>query len=281
MDGTREDGRYGVIPSQGIPRATVLKLKINGLCVRDCSFCPFHHDPSLLEVAHLEKLFSLWPEPTYEQLVINGGEPTIHPRFDEICTFLRGLETGGASLEIGTNLVTVADGSPRARKLLDTMLQTFGRFRVGCDDEHRNIDILERLAPEILKAGRGIIVNAVVDHCGEDVRKRLRRLWEDHGVKVLRSQLMHDVRQTPRLREQGAPCLLRLRELVFDCNGDAFFCCDQEFEKPAFNLKDADAAALRYYLKDFDPAPYAFCDHCSRYVRDVHAGAVCAAASSD
>ena len=254
----------------GPARATTIKLKINGLCVNDCVFCPFHDDPSRLEVRDLERFFDNLRSNPARTVFVNGGEPTIHPGFEAICGFLRERFSGRIHLGLGTNLIPTTYGTARAGHLLSSIIDTFDQVEVGCDDEHRNIDVVERLAPELIGAGLVFKVNVVADYCSAETRRRLLGLRDSLPVRLTFSALHHDYRNLPRINELGAPCRHRQRVLVLDCSGDAFFCAAQEMEQPLFNLHTVAADRIDHYVRRHDPGPfYRFCGHCARYEPDL------------
>ena len=47
----------------------------------------------------------------------------------------------------------------------DFILKTFDRIEVGCDDEHRNIELLEYFTPIITKAGLMLTVKVLREYC--------------------------------------------------------------------------------------------------------------------
>jgi organic radical activating enzyme len=255
---------------RGPARASSVKLKINGLCVNDCVFCPFHDDPSRLEVHDLEFFFDNLRSNPARTVFVNGGEPTIHPGFEPICDFLRDRFSGRIHLGLGTNLIPTTYATARAGRLLPSIVDTFDEVEVGCDDEHHNIDVVERLAPELINAGLVFKVNVVADYCSAETRHRLLRLRDSLPVRVNFSAQHHDYRALPKINDLAVPCRHRQRVLVLGCNGDAFFCAAQEMEEPLFNLHTVAADRIDHYVHRHDPGPsYRFCGHCARYEPDV------------
>jgi hypothetical protein len=245
-----------------------VKFKINGRCVRDCVFCPFHKTPDMLEVRDLERFFDLLGRNIFGQLVINGGEPTVHPRFFDFCAYLRQHHRGRLKLALGTNLVPFAWARGRCAGIRSAVLETFDRLEVGCDDEHRNIEYLERFAPEIVAAGVELHVNVVANYCGPETRRRIVALRDIHGFDVGFSEVHHFCTSKPLRNGDATPCRKRSRDLLISSNGDAFFCFLQEFEKPVFNLSRVTREELAYVLERYDPLAYRFCACCERYRPD-------------
>lgn len=246
-------------------RVETVKFKVNGRCVNKCRFCPFHDDPSLLEVEDIAHFFDMAGKKTFKSLVVNGGEPTIHPRFSEICAYLRDNCRDRMRLDLGTNLIPFALSRGRYADLKETVFETFHRLEVGCDDEHRNIDYLERFAPEIVGAGIILDVNVMTDYCCEDTKGRILALKDLYGLRVTFSELHHYYKSLPAINDTSIPCKKRAQNLLINCNGDAFFCYHQEMEKPVFNLFTVTKEDLGYFIEQHDPQRYKFCDCCPRY----------------
>jgi hypothetical protein len=242
-----------------------IKFKITGRCVRACVFCPFHGTPHMLEVKDLERFFDLLGRTVFGQLVINGGEATVHPRFFDFCAYLRRCHKGRLKLALGTNLVSFSWARGRCADIKRKVLETFDRLEVGCDDEHRNIEHLERFAPEITAAGIELHVNVMADYCGQETKRRILVLRDRHGFDVGFSETHHFCTSRPIRNERAVPCRKRTRDLLIDSNGDAFYCHLQEMERPLFNLSKVTRDNLAYFLERHDAPAYRFCAFCRRY----------------
>lgn len=250
---------------EGIKRVETVKFKINGRCINKCRFCPFHDDPRLLQVRDISHFFDMAGKRAFESLVVNGGEPTIHPQFSDICNYLRDNCRDRMFLSLGTNLIPLSWSRGRYVDIKKTIFQTFHRIEVGCDDEHRNIDHLERFAPEIVGAGIMLDVNVMPDYCSEETKGRILALRDLYNLNVTFTELHHYYESQPIINDTSIPCKKRAQKLLIDCNGDAFFCYHQEMEKPIFNLFTVTQKDLMYFLEKHDPQRYQFCDCCTRY----------------
>ena len=246
-------------------RASVIKLKINGVCVNKCVFCPFHSDHRRLEPEDLCYFFDMITKPNYHWIVINGGEPTIHPRFLEICDFLKERFKGKTFLALGTNLIPLVRPFGRYPKIYRTILDTYERIEVGCDDEHKNIDILERLVPEIIQSGLRLDVNVMSQYCSARTKRRILTLQDKFNFNISFSGLHHYYKDKPAVNDVSIPCRRRTQSFMLNCNGDGFFCFHQEMEQPLFNLFTATRDKFNYYLNEYNPEPYHFCACCERY----------------
>lgn len=246
-------------------RASVVKIKINGQCVNKCSFCMFHDDPRKLEVEHLARLFDMMERPRYRRIDINGGEPTLHPRFIEISGYLKEQSQGRILLYLGSNLIPLAKPSRRAARFRQAALDTYDVISVGCDDEHHNIDCLEQLGPEIVESGHLLFVNVMEDFCSPETRRRVVALRDRIGMRVTFSKVHHYYEERPLINDVSVPCNRRTKELLVNCDGNTYFCFHQEFEEPLCNLHTVSPERLNYVLNEYDPPPYRFCASCPCY----------------
>jgi hypothetical protein len=249
----------------GTTRNKVIKLKINGRCINNCRFCPFHNDTHLLEVRDIKKFFDTAGIKPFRSIVVNGGEPTIHPRFGEICTYLKEEFRDRMFLTLGTNLHPFSWSQGRYVNLRNTIYETFHAIEVGCDDEHRNIDALERFAPEIVEAGIKLDINVMADYCCDETKERILAVKDRYALKVSFSDLHHYFDSKPAINDMSRPCRRRAKGLLINCNGDVFFCFLQEMEKPLCNILTVTDEELLYYVFQHDPDPYRFCFCCTSY----------------
>lgn len=258
--------RYLLYKTTHNTRIETIKFKINGRCVNKCSFCPFHSDPNLLEVRDIAHFFDLAGTKRPFNLVVNGGEPTLHPQFFDICSYLKEQHRGRMLLSLGTNLIPFSWTRGRYAGLRMAVYDTFHRIEVGCDDEHRNIEHLERFAPEIVESGIILDINVMADFCSEVTKRRILALKERYGLMVTFSDVHHFYESRPTINDTSRPCKNLAHELMINCNGDAFFCFHQEMEKSLFNLNTVTREDLLFYLEEHDPQMYRFCACCPRYV---------------
>jgi hypothetical protein len=249
----------------GTTRNKIIKFKINGRCVNKCRFCLFHNDPNILEVRDIEKFFDIVGVKPFRSLVVSGGEPTIHPGFIDICNYLKNQFKHRMFLSLGTNLIPFSWSKGRYINLRKTIYETFHAIEVGCDDEHRNIDALERFAPEIVGEGIKLDVNVIADYCSDETKERILAIKGRYGVKVSFSHLHHFYASCPTINDMSRPCRKRAKGLLINCNGDSFFCFFQEMERPLFNLFTVTDEDLLYYIYRYDPDPYRFCPCCTSY----------------
>jgi hypothetical protein len=121
------------------------------------------------------------------------------------------------------------------------------------------------MAPEIVGAGVSLVVNVVEPYCSRETRRRIMALRDALDMTVTFSPVEHHYKARTPVRAVSLPCRYRTRDLLLNCNGDAYFCFHQEFEKPLFNLFTVGQDELDFYLSHYDPEPYHFCSCCTRY----------------
>jgi hypothetical protein len=169
-------------------------------------------------------------------------------------------------LTLGTNLIPLAWSKGRYINVRKTIYETFHAIEVGCDDEHRNIDLLERFAPEIVEAGIKLDVNVMKDYCSDETKERILAVKDRYGIKVSFSHVHHFCDSQPAINDMSRDCRKRAKGLLINCNGDAFYCFLQEMERPLFNIFTVTDEELVYYVFRHDPEPYRFCSCCRSYV---------------
>jgi len=259
-------------PTALLPVQTI-KVKINGRCMNACRFCTFHGRPERLEWAHVARVLHAAPEGWTGQVLVNGGEPTLHPSFVAIAQALHALRPG-CRVGVGSNLrlfERMAEGfvvSPRVLARWKVMLACFDLVQIGCDDEHRNLDVVVRLVPELRARGVDVYLNCLLEAASEGTLARLRALAERTGCHV---RFSHITPRGTQRRSESEPasdvlCAKRCRELLVDCDGALHFCFNQELERPVGNLHALDDEALRRLVRGYVPAqPFGACGSCERF----------------
>lgn len=248
-----------------------IKLKINGVCMNKCKFCQFHNSLDRLSVFDLKKFFNKIDSRNYNRfrrIIINGGEPTLHPDFIKINDLLRSLFRNKKRLEIGTNLRLFEVNNIHTRKILESIYSTYQRIQVGCDDEHKNIDIVEKLIPEFCRRNIKMAINSIDGYYSKETKLRLLKISKAFGIKLFFSPLAHMWQKKPFIGHESL-CKKRREDFLVDCNGNAYFCYQQELEKPIFNIHKTSKSDFNYFLFDYIPEKkYKFCDYCEKFQKD-------------
>lgn len=237
-----------------------LKIKINSRCTRKCSFCIFSDnakdDMSLQSMkAILSKAKTTF---YFSKIHINGGEPTLHPEFREISEYLR-TEFQGKGLILGTNCTTIS----KIPKLKNIVLSCYDSFFIGCDDEHRNIDDVEKIIPQMVQASKFVLINTLRDYLSPETKNRLSQLCSLLPVVHVLNNVHHLCTGTKK--NVQAPCVrYKNKNLLVVKNMDCFRCFNAINEdEPEFNLLNPN---LKKLLFTQPSTPYSFCSYCDEYL---------------
>ena len=199
----------------------------------------------------------------------NGGEPTIHPDYLSIIDFLTPLKET-IKFELGSNLIPFTYKKFIRNEYLEKSLDVFSRFQIGCDDEHKNIDIVEKFVPYLISKEKEVAINAINGFYSISTKERLVKLHKDYGITLYFSDLSHDYEHLRPINKINALCKYREMEFLLNTNGDGFFCYQQEFEKPLFNLfSDSKTEILNVLRNKETDSPFKFCAYCSKYEPEI------------
>lgn len=157
---------------------------------------------------------------SFQKLHINGGEPLVHKEFREmtLCAKERFPEK---ILVLGTNLVLLEG----REDIIRFVRKHYNEVLIGCDDEHNNIDALERVIP-LLKQNEDLVVviNSLVEYTCEDVFKRIDRLKEQFGIIAVRNYVYHN-RTGPAVNNlKKGLCAKQNTVILIQENGDFYRC---------------------------------------------------------
>ncbi len=243
----------------------VIKFKINGICLNNCSFCIFHENKSRLSGGDVERIFNPIQGSNISLIVINGGEPTLHPEFEKISDFLRSKFKGKIKLQIGTNLRLFERMNPHKKRIYESMVSTYDRISIGCDGEHKNIDIVEKIIPDLRRKNLEVSITTVEGYSEDSLLSRLKLLSERYSARLRVSPVNHFPKgdhENSRMKL----CTLRRDTALIDCDGGVYFCSYQELEKPIFNIHAVPDSELNDRLfKYIPPEAYKYCVNCNRY----------------
>ncbi|MEV5496674.1 radical SAM protein [Nonomuraea fuscirosea] len=236
------------------------KIKITTKCNRDCAFCIFANGargdnmPLDLFSTILDRLRSI----PFQQLHINGGEPTVHRDFPALSRLAR-TRLPETVMVLGTNAITLT----RNQRLMATTVECYDQILIGCDDEHGNYEQVEVVVPELRRAGKTVVVNSVLEAIDEPRRTRLARLCARYGAVHVTNHVHHiDVGQ-PVNRLDGLCARYLDQHLMIELDGSCYRCFNaMAKEDSEFSVWDRDFAA-----KVFAPRSehYNFCLRCHEY----------------
>ncbi|GHJ40472.1 radical SAM protein [Streptomyces sp. TS71-3] len=252
-----------------IPRTLkTAKIKITTKCNRSCDFCIFA-DGAQGENMSLD-LFSTiltrLEEIPFQQLHINGGEPTVHRDFPWLSEAAR-TRLPDKVMVLGTNAITLA----RNAKIMEAALRSYDQILIGCDDEHGNYDEVHTVVPRLRAAGKTVVVNSVLEGITSPRLVQLADLCDRHGAIHVTNHVHHvDVGQ-PANELRGICDRYLDQHLMIEMDGSCYRCFNAMAKDDSeFTIWDEDFAA-----KVFAPRShhFRFCLRCHEYT-DSGSGAV-------
>lgn len=241
-------------------RLTTVKLKITTRCNRACRDCIFSEGMAGRDMqnAVLERALCVISEVAFDELHINGGEPTLHEAFKCLSDTLR-CAFPLATMKLGTNVIRAAHDD----MLLRAIARCYDVVLIGCDDSHRNVSHLIKVLPALRRAGIQVVVNSVIEWATPDTLVRIARLCEDYRAVHVLNHVHHvDVGQ-PEMELTGLCTRYERQHLMVDVDGACYRCfnamskVDSEFTVFDEDVMDRLFASRRCH--------YSFCKLCHEY----------------
>jgi GTP 3',8-cyclase len=241
------------------------KIKITTKCNRHCAFCIFAEGGQGVNMSSdtfrtiLDRLEGL----AFQQLHINGGEPTVHRDFTELSSLAR-ARFPDRVMVLGTNAIILARNS----RLLDVALAHYDQVLIGCDDEHGNYAEVLATVPILRTAGKTVVVNSVLEGIGEAWLTRLADLCAEHGAVHVTNHVHHiDVGQP--VNTLGGLCDVYLdQHLMIEVDGTCYRCFNAMAKYDSeFSVWDADFADKVFASRT---THYRFCLQCHEYSDSGH-----------
>ncbi|GAB2917144.1 radical SAM protein [Streptomyces mayteni] len=236
------------------------KIKITTKCNRSCDFCIFADGAQgeNMSLPRFSTILDRLESIPFQQLHINGGEPTVHRDFPTLSRLAR-ERLPGTIMVLGTNAITLA----RNRRLLDATLECYDQILIGCDDEHDNYEQVHATVPVLRAAGKTVVVNSVLEGIHPDRLTRLAELCASHGAIHVTNHVHHiDVGQPANVLR--GLCASNLdQHLMIELDGSCYRCFNAMAKDDSeFTIWDDDFAT-----KVFAPRHhhYRFCVKCHEY----------------
>lgn len=139
-------------PRAPVPRTLkTAKVKITTKCNRHCDFCIFADGAQgeNMSLSLFSTILTRLETIPFQQLHINGGEPTVHRDFPALSDAAR-TRLPDKVMVLGTNAITLARNQP----IMDATLRSYDQILIGCDDEHGNYDEVHAVVPASAKPAR-------------------------------------------------------------------------------------------------------------------------------
>ncbi|WP_431776750.1 radical SAM protein [Streptomyces cucumeris] len=236
------------------------KIKITTKCNRSCDFCIFADGAQGDNMS--QELFStiltrLETIP-FQQLHINGGEPTVHRDFPALSEAARTRLPDKVTV-LGTNAITLA----RNKRIMETTLRSYDQILIGCDDEHENYDEVHAVVPRLREAGKTVVINSVLEGISSSRLTQLARLCDTYGAIHVTNHVHHvDVGQ-PANELRGICDRYLDQHLMIELDGSCYRCFNAMAKVDSeFSIWDEDFAT-----KVFAPRShhFRFCLRCHEY----------------
>ena len=236
-----------------------IKIKITDRCDRACRYCVFNNQSVDLGFEQYKKMLHLIQPINFEKLHINGGEPLLNPAFEDMILYTRELFPD-KTLVLGSNLVQLK----KRKKLIDFIGDNFQEVCVGCDLEHRNIDIVEEVVPLLCKDRNvTVVLNSIIEYMDEDLELRCENLRNRWDVICVRNHVYHIKSGKVINSLSKGLCSNQNKVLMIQENGDYYRC---------FNCAIPDDKEGNIFSTDFLDTIYqprtthfSFCPWCKCY----------------
>lgn len=248
-----------------------IKFKINGLCMNRCCFCIFNNDSRILSMEDIEKVLYAVPDDWKGQILINGGEPTLHENIISIGEYLS-ARYENSRLGLGTNLRIFEKKNPKSDSIFKSIIDHYNLVQIGCDDEHRNLEIVERLVPVITANGLDVYINCIQEYATEETVLRLKELDNISGSKTrLSSVLDHSRFHREDITHADKLCARRQQEVLIGNDGEIYFCFKQDFLRSIGNIRNLEVNEINELLfHSTIKEPYSACSVCPHYEPEVN-----------
>ncbi|MFG3202056.1 radical SAM protein [Streptomyces sp. NPDC048192] len=244
-----------------VPRTLkTAKVKITTKCNRHCDFCIFADGAQgeNMSLSLFSTILTRLETIPFQQLHINGGEPTVHRDFPALSDAAR-TRLPDRVMVLGTNAITLARNKP----IMEATLRSYDQILIGCDDEHGNYDEVHAVVPRLREAGKTVVVNSVLEGISSTRLTQLGTLCEKYGAIHVTNHVHHvDVGQ-PTNELRGLCDRYLDQHLMIEMDGSCYRC---------FNAMAKDDSELSIWDEDFAAKVFAprrhhfrFCLRCHEY----------------
>lgn len=241
----------------------ILKVKITNRCNRDCYFCVFNsietgYDLSFEEYKIIiEKLKKL----QFNKFHINGGEPLIHPQFMEMTKYAKEA-FHNVKMVLGTNAILLHNVD-----IINFVSDYYDEICIGCDLEHKNIEYVEKVVPQIINRNKKIkiIINSIIEYTNSAFSERLDKLKERFSDQmILVNNNVYHVKEGKPINQLTSLCVHNTSSnLLIQENGECYRCFNSEVpEDREFNIFDSD---FETNVHQRHMTHYKYCAWCKAY----------------
>ena len=204
-----------------------------------------------------ERALLLMDRLSFSVIKVNGGEPTIAPRFAEFSRSLR-ERFPRRPMILGTH------GGHLGRDSLRDVLALYDELYVSTDDVHGNLAAMEGIVDRAMRRDQRVTFQ-VVEECISAERLRwLEELCTATGARLSLNRLVvHEGASMERCSTMQPSASCFSREIVIMPNGDIHRCCKKDLNGiPDTTLFNDNA---RDEIISAAPVVYAYCQRCEFY----------------
>ena len=238
----------------------IFKVKITAKCNRNCSFCVFHDGINDMDFDTFKFIIEKSKNIDFDTFHINGGEPLIHPQFIEISNYLKEIYSD-KKLVLGTNGILFSK-----KNIYDCIIKNYDEVCIGCDDEHKNIEYLEKYLPQMIENSNILfIINSINQYTSILIQEKLQLLKEKYPERIIlvKNDVHHiadnyKIHKLSKLCNQGGK-----RVLMIDERGNIYRCFNSKVpDDIEFNIFDKDVLIKINKPRDMH---YKYCPYCPLY----------------
>lgn len=190
------------------------------------------------------------------------GEPLIHKQFYEITEYAK-ENLKDKTFVLGTNAVLLKENE----HLINFIKNNYDEICIGCDLEHKNLNILKDIVPKLCENKKNIIViNSIIEYSSKELLEELKMLKKKYynNIILVTNHVYHTCKDEPINNLGLGLCKQNNKKyLLIQENGDTyrcFNCCVPDDKE--MNIFDSN-----FYEKINEERTkhYKFCAWCKNY----------------
>ncbi len=189
------------------------------------------------------------------------GEPLVNKDFCEIVKYSKEIFPDKIFV-LGTNAVLLRNNN----HLIEFIKENFNEICIGCDLEHKNIEILREVIPKLCENRNiTVVINSILEYSTKELLEELKNMKKNYNnIILVTNHVYHTCKDNPINKLNTKLCKQSNRKfLLVQENGDiyrCFNCCVPE-DKEANIFND------NFYeiINKERTKHYKFCAWCSNY----------------
>ena len=206
-------------------------IRIINKCNKDCSFCFYKNDPkqpteiSLDTVKRIvRKEFAMHDKSTMLRVGLSGGEPTMHPDYKTIATYIANIAPNGVLLSFETNGTKLND--PEFLEFTEIFKKENAVLKISFNSDL--IDSDPEWLPRLIEFNRYAVESKLkfmlgIRYRDEDDKQRLEKIIEDNNLKSSWDSHLYFPIQNVNLYRDGTLPNYDISWIVYDCDGEKIY----------------------------------------------------------